>query len=279
MAATVSGVILFYLESKRYGFIEHNDTKYFFHRNNIDDIKAKGDPLSGQFVRFEEAGGAKGPKAIHITRVPETSSEVRYELAKGFNIYHKLVGEQKNLLLAVADWTITMRDKGSCSDIKRRLYEEAQRFGANGILAEPEHETEECSSGNYVYTVHSLTVRPCLIGKKSSKGLRADELAGLNARLEVQFNKSEPEPSGISGKTKLTIAAGLAIFLIGLPTVILAFVGAIILMIGFSAANKEYNRSKGCALLRYSPVSHSEAVYKPKLKSALPSELRFYAVK
>jgi cold shock CspA family protein len=273
MAATVSGVILYYLESKHYGRIERNHRQYFFHRNDIEDIKAKGDPLDGQFVLFEETSGARGPKAIHITRVPETSSEIRYELAKGFNVYHRLVGEQKNLLLAVADWTVTMRDKGSCTDIKSRLYKEVRRLGANGILDEPKYEQDEerdYLNRNHISSVYSYRVRPCLIGKKSSKGLRFEELAGLNARIEAEFNKSEPEDSRTDIVTKLTIAAGLVLVIIGLPTVYLSIFGVILIVFGTCAGHKP----KGVAIINHSPASHDEAVYKPKPNSKSKTETR-----
>jgi cold shock CspA family protein len=279
MAATVSGVILYYLESKHFGYIERNHKRYFFHRNDIDDIRSKGDPLDGQFVRFEETGNAKGPKAIHVTRVPETSSEVRYRLADGFNIFRNPKGEQRNLLLAVADWTVCYKAKGSYSGVQRQFYDEVKRLGGNGILDNPTYGTEQHTLGNYIYNVHCFIGRPCLIGKKSASGLQFSELSSLNASLERRYSTAQPDDTGTEKYVPWGwyISALLLIIFGFAGMYVLAPLGFFVAFLGFIRSSQVNFRGKTDykpqTIVRYVPAdSHKYAVYKPKPKPETRSE-------
>lgn len=165
---TMTGSIKNYLPQKRFGFILGDDNKdYFFHENALLSSSQASQIMDGALVEFEPTVSPKGYKATKVSiksmatvakfKVPDSIVTSKTDTVKGWEI------------LQECEWVITASDKGDPANVRSTVKNLAKSIGANGVTCMT-YRKSTGSEGNYNFTVHNITGRPVILGRRNLSG-------------------------------------------------------------------------------------------------------------
>ncbi|MFT6910748.1 MAG: cold shock CspA family protein [Oleiphilaceae bacterium] len=180
---SVKGIVVAYISSKKYGFINGEDGEsYFLHFSNLLDKSSEHKLIKGIVVEFDPIPTPKGLAAKDVC-IQET-----YVLKKmvDFFITKQKIPKSLNVEVSHPISTHFFKDPNEGREYIKQLAIEAE---CNAILG-LEFEKNTFSDGNYKYTVHAFKGHFALVSENVPCSAKRDELESaleLNSLLD-RFN-------------------------------------------------------------------------------------------
>ncbi|QDE30138.1 cold-shock protein [Shewanella polaris] len=216
----MKGIVVAYISSKKYGFINGEDGEsYFLHFSSLLDKSSEYKLIKGAVVEFDPIPTPKGLAAKDVC-IQETY--VKKKMVEFF-ITKQKIPKGLNVEASHPISTHFFKDPSEGREYIKQLAIEA---GANAILG-IEFEKNTFSEGNYKYTVHAFKGDfafvsenvPC--SKKRDELESALELDSLLANFNSQFKVIEAREHQLREKQLKTSHTGCFIALIILFVIIM----------------------------------------------------------
>ncbi len=229
---TMTGSIKHYLHQKKFGFILGDDNKdYFFHENALIHPSQVSQIVDGALVEFDPTVSPKGYKATKVSIksmaavakfiVPDAIVTSKTDTVNGWEI------------LQECEWVITASDQGDPENVRSTVKNLARSIGANG-LTYMTYRKSTGSQGNYQFTVHNITGRPVVLGRRNLSGKYGiNDFPDINAACATYKKKCNEEYASAKSSyvKRLMIGIGItAILTVCLKAVGLG-IGLIIMLI------------------------------------------------
>lgn len=216
----MKGIIVAYISSKKYGFINGEDGEsYFLHFSNLLDKSSEDKLIKGVSVEFDPIPTPKGLAAkdvcIQETYVKKKMVEffiTKQKIPKGFNVE--------------ASHPISTHFIQDPSEGREYIKQLAIEAGANAILG-LEFEKKTFSKGNYNYTKHAFKGDISLVSENLPCCTKRDELESaleldsLLAHFNSQFKVIQAREHQLREKQFETSHTGCFIALVILFIVIM----------------------------------------------------------
>lgn len=222
---TQTGTIKNYLHQKKFGFILGDDNKdYFFHENTLVSISQVSQIVDGALVEFDPTVSPKGYKAVNVSIksmadvakfiVPDSIVTSKTDIVNGWEI------------LQECEWVITASDKGDPDNVRSTVKNLAKKIGANGLICMT-YRKSTGSEGNYQFTVHNITGRPVVVGRRNISGKYGiNDFPDINDNCTAYKKKCNEEYA--SAKSSYTKRLMIGLGITGILIVCLKVVGIII---------------------------------------------------
>lgn len=219
---TMTGSIKNYLYQKKFGFILGDDNKdYFFHESALVSPSQISQIVDGALVEFEPTVSPKGYKATKVSiksmaavaryTVPDSVVTSKTDTVKGWEI------------LQECEWVITASDKGDPDNVRSTVKNLARSIGANGLTSMT-YRKSTGSQGNYQFTVHNITGRPVILGRRNLSGdFGINDFPDINATCAAYKKKCNEEY--VSAKSAYAKRLMIGLGIISILTVCLKAVG------------------------------------------------------
>lgn len=205
---TMTGSIKNYLHQKKFGFILGDDNNdYFFHENGLISSNQVSQIVDGALVEFDPSVSPRGYKANKVSIksmntvakfiVPDSIITSKTDTVNGWEI------------LQECEWVITASDKGDPDNVRSTLKKLARSIGANG-LTYMNYQKSTGSEGNYQFTVHNITGRPVVLGKRNLSGeYGINDFPDINATCTAYKKKCNEEYASAKASYVKSLKIGL----------------------------------------------------------------------
>ncbi|MGX9463599.1 cold-shock protein [Shewanella sp. A14] len=217
----MKGLVVSYLSSKKYGFINGDDGEsYFLHFSSLLDKSSENKLVKGVIVEFDPTPTPKGlaAKSVSIQEVYLEKKKVNFFMTKQKTPKHLTV-EASHLIS-----TRFFKDPNVGREHIKQLAIEA---GGNAVLG-LDFEKKTFSSGNYKYTMHAFTGHLALVTENvpcSSQQIELEshrEFVSLCENMHRQFEAIQERESQAREKQLSSNYTGCLIVLVMLCVFVIA---------------------------------------------------------